>query len=67
MTADRIVDEAKKIRDAGIDVDALTANDIIVDFSLMHYGMKEKNPLDFVKFYSKRNPNRASLSSVLPL
>lgn len=23
----------------------------------MHYGMKEKNPLDFVKFYSKRSSN----------
>lgn len=52
-----------------VDVDALTEDDVIVDFSLMHYGMKEKNPLDFVKFYSKRNPNggylRPSLSILL--
>jgi deoxynucleoside triphosphate triphosphohydrolase SAMHD1 len=30
---------------------------IIVDFSHMHHGMKDKNPLDFIKFYSKHNPN----------
>ena len=23
----------------------------------MHYGMKDKNPLDFVKFYPKNRPN----------
>lgn len=40
-------------------VDSLEAKDVIVDFSSMHYGMKDKNPLDFVKFYSKRNPNSA--------
>lgn len=40
-----------------VDIDGLTKDDVIVDFSLLHYGMKDKNPLDFVKFYSKRNPN----------
>jgi hypothetical protein len=44
-----------------VDVDALTKDDVIVDFSLMHYGMKEKNPLDFVKFYSKRSPKGGHL------
>ncbi|KAF9457401.1 hypothetical protein BDZ94DRAFT_233579 [Collybia nuda] len=63
MTADRIVDEAKKIHDTGVDAGALTAHDVIVDFSVMHYGMKEKNPLDFVKFYSKRNPNQGYSAS----
>jgi hypothetical protein len=33
----------------------LSEDDVIVDFSMMHYGMKEKNPLAYVKFYSKRN------------
>ncbi|KAF8954102.1 hypothetical protein BDZ97DRAFT_1928819 [Flammula alnicola] len=33
----------------------LEVSDVIVDFSTMHYGMKEKNPLDFVRFYSKGN------------
>ena len=40
-----------------VNIDALTVDDVVVDFSLMHYGMKEKNPLDFVKFYSKQKPN----------
>jgi hypothetical protein len=44
-----------------VNVDALTKDDVVVDFSLMHYGMKERNPLDFIKFYSKRNPNRKFL------
>ena len=39
------------------DGEQLEVKDVIVDFSTMHYGMKEKNPLDFVKFYSKRSPN----------
>lgn len=33
------------------------ANDIIVDLSPMHYGMQDKNPLDFIHFYSKNHPN----------
>jgi len=45
---------------------------VIVTFSTMHYGMKEKNPLDFVKFYSKNRPNqcyhakRGDLSLLMP-
>lgn len=63
VTRERIVAAAKALPrppagDAtSVDVDALTVDDVIVDFSLMHYGMKEKNPLDFVKFYSKQKPN----------
>lgn len=34
----------------------LKESDVIVDFSTMHYGMKEENPLKYVKFYSKRSP-----------
>ncbi|KAF9474925.1 HD-domain/PDEase-like protein [Pholiota conissans] len=41
--------EAKKLEKA----------DVIVAFSTMHYGMKEKNVLDFVKFYSKSKPNES--------
>ncbi|KAL0948970.1 hypothetical protein HGRIS_009072 [Hohenbuehelia grisea] len=37
-------------------LDSFSAEHVIVDFSPMHYGMKEKNPLDFVKFYSNMNP-----------
>ncbi|PPQ88883.1 hypothetical protein CVT25_009118 [Psilocybe cyanescens] len=38
------------------EAEALEINDVIVDFSTMHYGMKEKNPLDCIRFYSKTNP-----------
>jgi hypothetical protein len=39
------------------DFQSITPNDVIVDLSVMHYGMKDKNPLDSVEFYSKRRPN----------
>jgi deoxynucleoside triphosphate triphosphohydrolase SAMHD1 len=39
------------------DINDLTADKVTVSFSTMHYGMKDKNPLDFVKFYSKDRPN----------
>lgn len=42
-------------------VEALSAEHVIVDVAEMHYGMKEKNPLRFVKFYSKQHPNRMLL------
>ncbi|KAJ3523594.1 hypothetical protein NM688_g8701 [Phlebia brevispora] len=37
----------------------LTAEHVIVDMAEMHYGMKDANPLDTVRFYSKRRPNKA--------
>ena len=42
------------------DISDLTPDKVIVTFSTMHYGMKDKNPLDFVKFYSKNRPNGMS-------
>lgn len=63
ITPDVIVDEAKrKYLDresldnacpAREDVQSLSREHVIVDISVIHYGMKEKNPLDFVRFYSK--------------
>jgi hypothetical protein len=52
---------SKDARDAK-DVDpellaTLSPEHVIVDVSSMHYGMKDKNPLDYVKFYGKRNLN----------
>jgi len=35
----------------------LQESDIIVDFAEMHYGKKERNPLDFMRFYSKIEPD----------
>lgn len=31
--------------------------DIVIDFSTMHYGMKAQNPLERIKFYSKTRPD----------
>lgn len=36
---------------------SLKEDDVIVDFSVLHFGQKEKNPLDSIKFYSKHSPN----------
>ncbi|KAI9512761.1 HD-domain/PDEase-like protein [Russula earlei] len=40
------------------DIHDLTPDRVFVSFSAMHYGMKDKNPLHFVKFYPKSRPNR---------
>lgn len=54
------------------DIEDLTPDKVIVAFSTMHYGMKDKNPLDFVKFYPKNRPNecfhaqRGDLSLLMP-
>ncbi|KAI0092891.1 hypothetical protein BDY19DRAFT_990567 [Irpex rosettiformis] len=53
-------------------VESLREEHVIVDVSEMHYGMKEKNPLRFVKFYSKKHPDRAThaesgdISQIMP-
>ena len=39
------------------DIRDLTLDKVFVTFSTMHYGMKDKNPLLFVKFYPKSRPN----------
>ncbi|KAJ8517378.1 hypothetical protein ONZ45_g5413 [Pleurotus djamor] len=70
VTPERIVEEAKKISlDPTEAVELMNAQanlkpeHVIVDFSPMHYGMKEKNPMDYVKFYSKRHPDTCSYAS----
>ena len=65
VTAAAIVREAKRLNAAvarasqSKDIDALQARDVVVSLSQMHHGMGEDNPLDSVKFYSKRNLDRA--------
>ncbi|KAF9474606.1 HD-domain PDEase-like protein [Pholiota conissans] len=82
ITPARIMEAVKKILDKrpmGGDVYlddrtlvSLEESDIIVNFSTRSFGMKEKNPVDFVRFYSKRNPNisskadRGVITSVIP-
>ncbi|KAJ7688301.1 hypothetical protein B0H17DRAFT_1203108 [Mycena rosella] len=63
ITRERIVEEARKLAAQArtdIDLTELTPDSVIVDHALLHYGMKDKNPLVFVRFYSKRNFNKAS-------
>ncbi|KAF9474605.1 hypothetical protein BDN70DRAFT_307702 [Pholiota conissans] len=37
----------------------LKASDVIVAFADAHHGMKNRNPMDFVRFYSKDKPNES--------
>ena len=39
-------------------VNSLTQEDVIMDFTTLHYGMHERNPIDYIHFYGKRNMNR---------
>ena len=45
------------------DADALGPEHVIIDHAPRHHGMQDRNPLDFVKFYSKHNPNRELILS----
>ncbi|KAK7043859.1 hypothetical protein VNI00_008024 [Paramarasmius palmivorus] len=63
ITASRIVEAAKAAYSSNVspdlDISQLKDADVIVEFSTLHHGMKERNPVDFVKFYSKMNPNKS--------
>ncbi|KDQ65179.1 hypothetical protein JAAARDRAFT_168116 [Jaapia argillacea MUCL 33604] len=43
-----------------VELEDLEPKHVIVDLAPMHYGMQDKNPLDFVKFYSKHNPDKCA-------
>ncbi|KAJ6473169.1 hypothetical protein C8R45DRAFT_1012504 [Mycena sanguinolenta] len=61
ITRERIVDEARRLAaHETLDLTELTPESVIVDHAMIHFGMKEKNPVDFVKFYSKRNPDKCA-------
>lgn len=45
--------------------DTLTPEHVIVDMGTLHYGMQDRNPLETVKFYSKRHPN-GTCSAISP-
>ncbi|KAF9256578.1 HD-domain/PDEase-like protein [Marasmius fiardii PR-910] len=55
----RVIVETARMLYGGTDVDVsgLTEDQVIVDLTLMHYGMKEVNPLKNVRFYNKANPD----------
>ena len=58
FTPNRIVGAAKAAckGDYAPLADELMPEHVIVDLSEIHCGMKDKNPLDTVRFYSKRRP-----------
>lgn len=52
-----VEDALKKI------VAEMRPENVHVNLSKLHYGMGDKNPLDFIRFYTKQRPNGTSLSS----
>ncbi|CAL8237476.1 unnamed protein product [Arctogadus glacialis] len=55
--------EAIGMQLAGDEEINLTSNDLIVNVIRMDYGKKKQNPIDHVRFYSKRDHNRAIMIS----
>ncbi|KAJ1308850.1 hypothetical protein OPQ81_004538 [Rhizoctonia solani] len=60
LTPERAAEVAKTIAMPEGDDLELLAEDIAIDMTLIHLGMKDKRPVDLVKFYGKRNPNVSS-------
>ncbi|OBZ71990.1 Deoxynucleoside triphosphate triphosphohydrolase SAMHD1 [Grifola frondosa] len=46
------------------DVEDLSEDHVIVDMAPRHFGMEDKNPLEYVKFYSKHHPDEAKLANL---
>ena len=50
----------------------LTADDLFIDPVIFHFGMKEKDPFESIRFFSKKKPDKAfkiplkKISSLLP-
>ena len=74
ITPERIVEMARKL---ALSTDTtfteeLSPSHVIVNLSPLHYGMEDRNPLDFVRFYSKHSPmvahpgSRDTVSSLMP-
>ncbi|KAG8935004.1 hypothetical protein FRC01_010509 [Tulasnella sp. 417] len=41
-----------------LEEEPLAEEDVIIDWAVLHYGMKEKDPLENVDFWSKLHPNK---------
>ncbi|KAF9073214.1 hypothetical protein BDP27DRAFT_316397 [Rhodocollybia butyracea] len=48
------VEMQKAWKEADVKIDQLTDDIVIVEQSKLHFGMKEKNPLDTLKFYNRQ-------------
>lgn len=62
VTAQAIALEANRVRASSSSTQNLpevVPVDIIVDWTFVHFGMKDKNPVDLVLFYGKHNPDEA--------
>ncbi|KAH9476787.1 Deoxynucleoside triphosphate triphosphohydrolase SAMHD1 [Psilocybe cubensis] len=58
VTGQRILEASRRLAPADSrELEFLKGSDVIVDFSLVHHGMKEDNPMKFVAFYSAENNN----------
>lgn len=44
-------------------VEEIKPENVHVTLSKLHYGMGDKNPLDFIRFYTKQRPNGTTLLS----
>ena len=44
----------------------LSPEHVIIDLAQRHHGMKDQNPLQFIKFYSKRHPDSMSIPLRVP-
>lgn len=60
LTPAKVAEAAKSIEMPEGEDAELAAEDVAIDVTLIHLGMKDKRPVDLVKFYGKRNPNVSS-------
>jgi deoxynucleoside triphosphate triphosphohydrolase SAMHD1 len=68
LNAEAIVAAAKSHRPENDEeqtvLEELSIRHVIIDEAVLHYGMGNSNPIDKIRFYSKRKPNgMSSLSS----
>ncbi|KAG8784818.1 hypothetical protein FRC15_002546 [Serendipita sp. 397] len=62
VTSERIAHEANRIRTQELktlESSEVTTDDVIVDWTYVHFGMRDRNPIELVLFYGKHNPNKA--------
>ncbi|KAG8865395.1 hypothetical protein FRB96_000285 [Tulasnella sp. 330] len=57
MPAVELEQDTRRTESMDLDEEALTADDVIIDFSTLHFGMKDSDPLEHVSFYGKGNMN----------
>ncbi|KAG8929229.1 hypothetical protein FRC02_005824 [Tulasnella sp. 418] len=56
----RVEEKATSSSDVAPDEHPLSEEEVIIDFSVLHFGMKDKDPLQLVQFYGKHKPDEIS-------